>query len=74
MKIKVCGMRDANNIRQLIQLPIDYMGFIFYEKSARYVQLIPEIIHSELFNKINKVGVFVNADIDFILKKIEEFN
>ena len=74
MKIKVCGMRDANNIRQLIQLPIDYMGFIFYEKSARYVQLIPEIIHSELFNKIRKVGVFVNADIDFILKKIEEFN
>ena len=52
MKIKVCGMRDANNIRQLI----------------------PEIIHSELFNKIRKVGVFVNADIDFILKKIEEFN
>ena len=74
MKIKVCGMRDANNIRQLIQLPIDYIGFIFYEKSARYVQLIPEIIHSELFNKIRKVGVFVNADIDFILKKIEEFN
>jgi phosphoribosylanthranilate isomerase len=73
MKIKVCGMRDANNIRELIELPIDYIGFIFYEKSARYVSLMPEIINSELFNKIKKVGVFVNADIDFILKKIKEF-
>ncbi len=74
LKIKVCGMREAENINQLIQLPIDYIGFIFYEKSARYVQLIPELINSELFNKIKKVGVFVNADIDFILKKIKEFD
>jgi phosphoribosylanthranilate isomerase len=74
MKIKVCGMRDAENISQLIQLPIDYIGFIFYEKSARYVELIPEIINSEAFNTIKKVGVFVNAEIDFILKKIKEFN
>ncbi len=73
LKIKVCGMRDAENIRQLIQLPIDYMGFIFYEKSARYVVEMPEIIHSDVFNSIKKVGVFVDADIDFMLKKIAAF-
>ena len=29
LKIKVCGMRDAQNIADLLELPIDYIGFIF---------------------------------------------
>ncbi|HAT61362.1 MAG TPA: N-(5'-phosphoribosyl)anthranilate isomerase [Prevotella sp.] len=40
MKIKVCGMRDADNIRNIAQLDIDMMGFIFSPKSPRYVQMI----------------------------------
>lgn len=40
MKIKVCGMRDANNIREVSSLGIDMIGFIFYPKSPRYVQMI----------------------------------
>jgi phosphoribosylanthranilate isomerase len=40
LKIKVCGMRDEENIREVSQLDIDYMGFIFYAKSPRYVQMI----------------------------------
>ncbi len=35
--VKVCGMRRPDNIRAVSQLPIDYMGFIFYPKSSRYV-------------------------------------
>ena len=35
--IKVCGMRQPDNIRAVSQLPIQYMGFIFYPKSSRYV-------------------------------------
>ena len=73
LKIKVCGMRDAQNIADLLELPIDYIGFIFYEKSPRYVELMPQLIHFEKFKKINKVGVFVNADIDFVLDKIDKF-
>ena len=73
LKIKVCGMRDAENIAELIELPIDYIGFIFYEKSLRYVELMPQLINSNKFKKINKVGVFVNADIDFVLDKITKF-
>ena len=73
LKIKVCGMRDAQNIVDLLELPIDYIGFIFYEKSPRYVELMPQLINSNKFKKINKVGVFVNADIDFILSKITQF-
>jgi phosphoribosylanthranilate isomerase len=81
LKIKVCGMRDAENIHQLFQLPIDYIGFIFYEKSARYVELIPDLtaIDGVILNhpvnglRIKKVGVFVNANLDFLLEKVEKF-
>jgi phosphoribosylanthranilate isomerase len=74
MKIKVCGMREADNIRDLIQLPIDYIGFIFYDKSARYVSLKPELTGNKKFQDIKKVGVFVNAEIDFVLEKVKEFD
>ena len=37
MRLKICGMREANNIRQALTLQPDYMGFIFYEKSSRFV-------------------------------------
>ena len=67
-------MRDSQNIADLLELPIDYIGFIFYEKSPRYVELIPQLINSNKFKKINKVGVFVNADIDFVLDKITKFD
>ena len=39
LAIKVCGMRRPDNIRAVAQLPIDYMGFIFYPKSSRYVEM-----------------------------------
>ncbi|WP_288208007.1 phosphoribosylanthranilate isomerase [uncultured Parabacteroides sp.] len=35
MLIKVCGMRDPENIRQVATTGIDWMGFIFYAKSPR---------------------------------------
>ena len=40
MLVKVCGMRDADNIREVSQLGIDMMGFIFYPKSPRYVKML----------------------------------
>ena len=70
MKIKVCGMKVENNIMDVATLPPDYMGFIFYEKSSRYFNAeIPELPES-----IKKIGVFVNAKIDFIVDKIEKHN
>jgi phosphoribosylanthranilate isomerase len=71
MIIKVCGMRDANNIKALSKLPIDYMGFIFYEKSPRYVGdiLTPPIN----IGNIKKTGVFVKAYIDFIVEKAIQY-
>ena len=39
MVIKVCGMRDAQNIREVSQLGVDMIGMIFYSKSPRYVEM-----------------------------------
>lgn len=43
MKVKVCGMRDEQNIQSLIALNPDFMGFIFYAKSKRYIADFPKV-------------------------------
>jgi len=69
MKLKVCGMRENENILDVANLQPDYMGLIFYEKSPRFVENdIPEIS-----SEIKKTGVFVNATLDFILKKAHDY-
>ena len=57
MIVKVCGMREAENIRQVEQTGADWMGFIDYEGSPRYVPGVPEYLPES----VQKVGVFVNA-------------
>lgn len=67
MKLKVCGMRSPDNILSLSALNPDYMGFIFWEPSGRFVSdATPPLPES-----IKKTGVFVDAPIDFI-KKISQ--
>lgn len=44
MIVKVCGMREAENIRQVEQTGADWMGFIDYEGSPRYVPGVPEYL------------------------------
>lgn len=70
MKLKICGMKYPDNILEVGSLLPDYMGFIFWEKSARYFDgVIPTLPKS-----IQKVGVFVNATSEEILEKIEKHN
>ena len=71
MKLKVCGMKYQDNIQEVATLQPDYLGFIFYEQSARHfdAHCIPEIS-----NTIKKTGVFVDADLDFVIKKISKHN
>jgi phosphoribosylanthranilate isomerase len=70
MKLKICGMKYPENIIEVGALLPDYMGFIFYEKSARYFNgTIPELIKT-----IKKVGVFVNESVENIIEKINEHN
>jgi len=63
-------MRDANNILELIKLKPDYMGFIFYEKSKRFVTNFPEV---KIPSEIKKVGVFVNETIDKVIEIVEKY-
>ncbi len=60
-------MKHPDNILEVGSLLPDYMGFIFWEKSARYFDgILPELAKS-----IKKVGVFVNAPLNEILEKIK---
>jgi phosphoribosylanthranilate isomerase len=68
VKIKVCGMRNTENIREVAALSPDYMGFIFYEKSTRYVGS-EFVLPDDLDSTINRVGVFVNHSKAFIKEK-----
>jgi phosphoribosylanthranilate isomerase len=68
--IKICGMKYPDNILEVAALLPDYMGFIFWEKSARYFEgLMPELPKS-----IKKVGVFVNEKSDSILDKVAQYD
>jgi len=69
MIIKVCGMRDADNIRTVEALGIDWMGFIFWPGSSRYVAKRPTCLPT----KVKRVGVFVNAPIDEVKAKVNEY-
>ncbi len=63
-------MKYPENILEVGALLPDYMGFIFWEKSARYFDgEMPNLPLS-----IKKVGVFVDASLEFILAKIEKYD
>lgn len=61
VKIKICGMKEKHNINSLVQLPIDYLGFIFYPPSQRYIGDL-DIATLAIPDSIQKVGVFVNEE------------
>ncbi len=69
MKVKVCGMRDADNIREVEALGIDMMGFIFWPKSSRYVSERPNYMPT----KCKRVGVFVDEDIEQVKRTADEY-
>ena len=72
MKIKVCGMRDADNVRAVAQMGIDMMGFIFAPKSPRYTDKVPA--RTDADSKLLRTGVFVNADEADILRRVGDFD
>jgi phosphoribosylanthranilate isomerase len=69
MIIKVCGMRDAENIREVEALGIDLMGFIFWPKSSRYVNERPAYLPTQC----KRVGVFVDEDVNTIKKLANDY-
>ena len=75
MKIKICGIKYKENLDAIVSSNPDFLGFIFYSKSKRFMAdlLSPQNLASVPKN-ILKVGVFVNESIDKIADFVNEFN
>lgn len=82
--IKVCGMREAENIRQVQALGVDMIGMIFWPRSPRYVQQIP--VHAGLMpdhadsrvveskaKQCKFVGVFVDEMPQTIITRVYNY-
>jgi len=70
---KVCGMKYIDNLREVISLNPDYVGFIFYPRSKRY--MVDTLKPNEVvaLDNVKKVGVFVNEISDKIDAYIEAY-
>lgn len=73
MKLKVCGMRQSENIQQLLQLQPDFMGFIFFERSKRFAPDLDKELLSNFPNTVKKAGIFVNSPIEELKEKVKEY-
>ena len=63
-------MREPENISDLLKLQPDFIGFIFYPKSKRYMDMeLPDID----FGKTLKTGVFVDEHSDKVLEMAQKY-
>ena len=73
LKLKVCGLGDLNQIETLIPMGVDFLGFIFYPKSPRYVLNFLSETDVRNINHPAKVGVFVNESIAHLQQIVPNF-
>ncbi len=71
-KLKVCGLTKPDQFEELISLDVDFMGFIFYEKSPRYVLSSLTLEEIKAIKHTGKVGVFVNESLEQIIEISEK--
>ena len=72
LQIKVCGLTQQSQIQELISMNVDFLGFIFYEKSPRFVLNHLSLEGISAINHQGKVGVFVNETIEKIAEISEK--
>jgi phosphoribosylanthranilate isomerase len=74
LKIKVCGMREPENILDVCTAKPDFIGYIFHPGSKRYVGENPDPeIFSSLPEQTKKVAVFVNEDLEKVISICKKF-
>ena len=74
-KVKICGISNIEILKTLISLDLDFIGFIFYSKSPRYVDTkFLQSIEDIDFKNSRPVCVYVNADEDYIYETSSYFN
>jgi len=73
-KVKICGMRESLNISAVAALNPDYIGFIFYFKSPRFVGDLDESeVQSVRDHGIEPVAVFVDASVESVMEKVSRY-
>lgn len=61
IKVKICGMHKPLNVKEIAEAKPDFMGFVFYAKSPRYVGADPEMtVFQNVPSGIKRIGVFIN--------------
>ena len=74
MNIKVCGITQLQQIKELDEAGIEFVGLNFYEESSRY--MVGKISPADMQNgdlDIRKVGVFVDEDMTKVMKAVREY-
>ncbi|MDR6465150.1 phosphoribosylanthranilate isomerase [Chryseobacterium sediminis] len=71
-KLKVCGLTQLSQIQELMAMNVDFLGFIFYEKSPRYVLNHLNLEEISAINHQGKTGVFVNEKAEVILQIVQK--
>ena len=71
MRVKICGLNPTRDVQLCIDLNVNFLGFIFYKKSPRNIDLDDVKILSK-YNKKNSsfVAVTVNPTNEFIEKTV----
>lgn len=74
MKIKVCGLKYPDNIKAVAALNPDYMGFICYDRTPRYIDALSADVLATIPAFIHKTGVFVNETAETIDSLIDQYD
>lgn len=74
LKLKICGMKQAANIAAVAELQPDYLGFIFYQKSPRFISEVSAELIKYVPPTIKTVGVFVDEDLAVVKQNIIKYN
>ncbi len=73
-RIKICGLNNADNIRRLLRIRPDYIGFIFYPGSPRFVKPDPYFAaYARTIRNVKKVGVFVDESYEAIIERMLDY-
>ena len=72
--VKICGITSVEDALAASTAGADALGFMFYEKSARYLPIpAARKITAVVPPGVSRVGVFVNASPEFVLEAVQRF-
>jgi phosphoribosylanthranilate isomerase len=74
IRIKVCGLTDPLNAREMAEAGADFIGFIFYRGSRRYAGDNPErSLFTGMTRRVRKIGVFVNEEPYKVIETVKKY-